>query len=163
MLPTIRHSLTDNVKDELMRYIRRMDLSESTKLPSELTIAQNLGVSRITVCRVLGDLEQENVIFRIHGKGTFVNPEAPVSYTHLAGPGILSEVCQRSRGAQMSEARRKSGDPGPDGGRGVSQTKRRWGMTGGTAPRNNRQDAVHFPTLIQVTNSCAQAAPGYCL
>ena len=76
MLPTIRHSLTDNVKDELMRYIRRMDLSESTKLPSELTIAQNLGVSRITVCRVLGDLEQENVIFRIHGKGTFVNPEA---------------------------------------------------------------------------------------
>ena len=58
MLPTIRHSLTDNVKDELMRYIRRMDLSESTKLPSELTIAQNLGVSRITVCRVLGDLEQ---------------------------------------------------------------------------------------------------------
>lgn len=76
MLPTIRHSLTDNVKDELMRYIRRMDLSESTKLPSELTIAQNLGVSRITVCRVLGDLEQGNVIFRIHGKGTFVNPEA---------------------------------------------------------------------------------------
>lgn len=76
MLPTIRHSLTDNVKDELMRYIRRMDLSESTKLPSELTIAQNLGVSRITDCRVLGDLEQENVIFRIHGKGTFVNPEA---------------------------------------------------------------------------------------
>ena len=41
-----------------MRYIGRMDLSESTKLPSELTIAQNLGVSRITVCRVLGDLEQ---------------------------------------------------------------------------------------------------------
>lgn len=49
-----------------------MGLEESKKLPPEDVIAQNLGVSRVTVKKSLTDLEQEGLIFRVHGRGTFV-------------------------------------------------------------------------------------------
>ena len=71
-----RQSLSDEVKKVLKEYIYSMDPHESTKLPSENEIAQNYGVSRVTVRKVLDELEQEGLIIRIHGRGTFVNSVA---------------------------------------------------------------------------------------
>ena len=71
-----RQSLSDEVKIVLKEYIYSMDPHESTKLPSENEIAQNYGVSRVTVRKVLDELEQEGLIIRIHGRGTFVNSVA---------------------------------------------------------------------------------------
>src|SRR5690606_19540059 len=42
------------------------------KLPSENDMIRAFGVSRITVRQALNDLEKEGLIFRMHGKGTFV-------------------------------------------------------------------------------------------
>lgn len=53
-----------------------MDLKDNTKLPAEDTIAQSLSVNRVTVRKALTDLEQEGIVFRIHGKGAFENLEA---------------------------------------------------------------------------------------
>ncbi len=75
-VPFKKKSLSDEVKNYLYEYIRKMDIEDNTKLPPEDVIAQSLGVSRVTVRKALTDLEQEGVIFRIHGKGTFVNREA---------------------------------------------------------------------------------------
>lgn len=75
-MPFKKKSLSDEVKYYLYEYIKKMNLDESKKLPPEEVIAQNLGVSRVTVRRSLTDLEQEGLIFRIHGRGTFVNQEA---------------------------------------------------------------------------------------
>lgn len=75
-IPFKKKNLSDEVKSYLYEYIKKMDIKYNTKLPSEDSIAQSLGVSRVTVRKALTDLEQEGIIFRIHGKGTFVNPEA---------------------------------------------------------------------------------------
>lgn len=46
---------------------------EKEKLPSEFDLAKQLGVSRATLREALRILEEENVIIRRHGVGTFVN------------------------------------------------------------------------------------------
>ncbi|MGL5693282.1 MAG: GntR family transcriptional regulator [Peptostreptococcaceae bacterium] len=69
-------SLTDEVKDSIYKYIKTLDLSKDTKLPSEENMAQLIGVSRITIRSALNELASEGVIFRRQGKGTFVNREA---------------------------------------------------------------------------------------
>lgn len=76
MMPVIKQNLSDNIKHDLKKYILDMNLKESAKLPPEVEIGRKFGVSRVTVRRALDELEQENLIFRIHGRGTFVNPEA---------------------------------------------------------------------------------------
>lgn len=63
-------------KRTIYELIQKMDLEESTKLPREEDISKQLGVSRITVRNALSQLETEGVIFRKHGKGTFVNAQA---------------------------------------------------------------------------------------
>lgn len=47
--------------------------TEKEKLPSEFELAKQLGVSRATLREALRILEEENVIIRRHGVGTFVN------------------------------------------------------------------------------------------
>lgn len=76
LFPMSKANLSDNVKKYLYNHIKSMDTKKGTKLPSENTIAENLSVSRVTIRRALDDLEQEGVVFRIHGRGTFINPEA---------------------------------------------------------------------------------------
>lgn len=61
------------VEEELVRYIKQMDLSVNRKLPREEELARMLGVSRITLRSVLDDLSAKGMIFRKHGRGTFVN------------------------------------------------------------------------------------------
>lgn len=75
-VPIKKRTLSDKVREHLYEYIKTMDLNSNTKLPSEDLIAQNLGVSRITIRKALTDLETNGIVFRVHGKGTFVNPEA---------------------------------------------------------------------------------------
>jgi GntR family transcriptional regulator len=43
------------------------------QMPSESEMMQAFKVSRITVRQALGDLQKEGLIFKIHGKGTFVS------------------------------------------------------------------------------------------
>ena len=61
------------VEEELVRFIKHMDLAVNRKLPREEELARMLGVSRITLRSVLDDLSAKGMIFRKHGKGTFVN------------------------------------------------------------------------------------------
>lgn len=65
--------LKSKVEEELIHVIRQMDFSVNTKLPREEELAKMLGVSRITLRSVLDDLASKGMIFRKHGKGTFVN------------------------------------------------------------------------------------------
>lgn len=65
--------LKSQVEEELLRYIKQMDLAVNRKLPREEELARMLGVSRITLRSVLDDLAGKGMIFRRHGKGTFVN------------------------------------------------------------------------------------------
>lgn len=68
--------LSDEVKDNIIRYIKTMDLRKSNKLPNEDLLGSLFGVSRITIRSALNELASEGVIFRQQGRGTFVNIEA---------------------------------------------------------------------------------------
>lgn len=59
----------DRIKDDIEKGIYK----EKEQLPSEFDFAKLLGVSRATLREALRILEEENVIIRRHGVGTFVN------------------------------------------------------------------------------------------
>lgn len=56
----------------LRQRIRNGELAAGAKLPKELDIARQLGVSRIPVRHALSMLQREGLIRRHHGRGTFV-------------------------------------------------------------------------------------------
>ena len=59
-----------------------------SKMPSEHTLCRDFSVSRITVRQALGDLQKEGLIFKVHGKGTFVaKPKAFQNVSQLKGLG----------------------------------------------------------------------------
>ncbi len=58
------------------------------QMPSEAEMIEAFDVSRITVRQALNDLQNEGLIFRIHGKGTFVSkPKAFQDLGRLQGFG----------------------------------------------------------------------------
>jgi GntR family transcriptional regulator len=72
-----------------------------TALPKEESLVQLFGVSRATVRRALADLEQEGLVLRKHGLGTFVR-EGLVTGSKMA---TLSFVDELRHTAQSTEVR----------------------------------------------------------
>lgn len=63
------------VYNALMEQIRRGDYSGSVPLPPERQLAEDFGVSRITIVKALDLLKQAGVIDRQHGRGTFIREQ----------------------------------------------------------------------------------------
>lgn len=61
------------VIDKIKQDIENGLIKPGNKLPSEFELAKELGISRATLREALRILEDENVIIRKHGVGTFVN------------------------------------------------------------------------------------------
>jgi GntR family transcriptional regulator len=61
------------LRDALRERIFDGTLSAGSRIPSESELTATNGVSRITVRQALNELEKEGLIFRVHGKGTFVS------------------------------------------------------------------------------------------
>ncbi len=61
------------VIDKIKQDIENGIIKPGNKLPSEFELSRELGVSRATLREALRILEDENVIIRKHGVGTFVN------------------------------------------------------------------------------------------
>ena len=61
------------VKEYLLNYITQNQLKGQDQLPSETAFAKTLGVSRNTLREAYIELENEGVIIRRHGIGTFVS------------------------------------------------------------------------------------------
>ncbi len=62
----------NQVKAYMLNYISQNQLKRNDQLPSEAAIAKKLGVSRNTLREAYVSLENEGVILRRHGIGTFV-------------------------------------------------------------------------------------------
>jgi len=65
-------SRLNQVKAHMLNYISQNNLKRNDQLPSEASIAKDLGVSRNTLREAYVTLENEGVIVRRHGIGTFV-------------------------------------------------------------------------------------------
>ncbi|MBS4206896.1 GntR family transcriptional regulator [Bacillus sp. FJAT-50079] len=61
--------------DIIVSKIEAGDLKEHDKLPSERELCETYNVSRTTVRQTMQELEKEKLIYKEHGKGTFVSPK----------------------------------------------------------------------------------------
>ena len=73
-LKTNRLSLSSQAQQYLLGLIQDGTLQPAAQLPSEADLATQLGISRPTLREALLNLEQEGIILRKHGVGTFVSP-----------------------------------------------------------------------------------------
>lgn len=85
------------VIDHIKQDIEQGKYKEKEKLPSEFDLAKSLGVSRATLREALRVLEEENVIVRRHGVGTFVNTKPVFS----SGIEQLTSISSMIRNAGM--------------------------------------------------------------
>lgn len=65
------------VKNYIRERIEAGEFKPHEALPGERVLVSRLGLSRTTVRQAIGDLVAEGVLYRRHGKGTFVAPRQP--------------------------------------------------------------------------------------
>lgn len=67
------NKLSNELKNSLLKYINESSKIGEYKLPSEIKVAKELGVSRIALREVLKELRNDGILYSLHGKGTFIN------------------------------------------------------------------------------------------
>jgi GntR family transcriptional regulator len=78
--------LYSHIREALRARILDGTYKAHDQLPSESELTQSYRASRITVRQALSDLQKEGLIFKIHGKGTFVaKPKASQELGQLQG------------------------------------------------------------------------------
>ncbi len=68
--------LYEEIVDTLKAGIANQKYKVDEQLPTEMELAREFGVSRITSKRALEVLKQEGLIYRVRGSGSFVSPNA---------------------------------------------------------------------------------------
>ncbi|HWR39888.1 MAG TPA: GntR family transcriptional regulator [Patescibacteria group bacterium] len=78
-------SLNAQIYNDLRSDIKNRVYHEGDLLPTELEIQKRYGVSRAPVRQALGRLENEGIIVRRAGKGTYVAKQQEWSYSQMGG------------------------------------------------------------------------------
>ncbi|MUV37337.1 putative HTH-type transcriptional regulator YmfC [Lentibacillus sp. JNUCC-1] len=96
------------VIDKIKQDIKNGRFKENEKLPSETDLAKRMGVSRATLREALRVLEEENIVKRRHGVGTFVHPDPLFSsgIEQLTSITSLIEQSGKKAGATVLKAER---------------------------------------------------------
>lgn len=84
----VRRAITTMIDDGLYE--------QGARLPSEQELAKELGVSRVTLRETLKELEEDGIVYRQHGLGTFVAQELPVVECAIQLNLGVSEMIARS-------------------------------------------------------------------
>lgn len=109
-------SLYMQIKELLTAKIGKGDWLPGTVIPSEMQLAQELGVSQGTVRKAITELVERNVLTRKQGRGTFVSnhdsDRALFHFFHIAdeaGQKVLPEShvlhCRRRKASRMEASR----------------------------------------------------------
>lgn len=81
-----KYSLYQQLADSLRDKIYEGKYTFGDKLPSERALAETFGISHLTVRKALAVLEEEGLLLRLQGKGTFVRAQKySVDVQHLDG------------------------------------------------------------------------------
>lgn len=80
------------------KYIRDHGFKDGDKLPTEKEMCDELSISRTTIRRALQELQEQQVIYKIQGSGTYVGikPAEKISGTPIV-PMVLSRASDVSR------------------------------------------------------------------
>jgi GntR family transcriptional regulator len=109
-VPSAPQPLHAQIRETLRSRILDGSYAPHAQMPSEHDLCAMFGVSRITVRQALGDLQKEGLVFRLHGKGTFVaKPRAFQNVTSLQGfaeamASMGHEIVNRLQGVRYVEA-----------------------------------------------------------
>ncbi len=99
------------IADLLEREIVTGRWEPGLRLPSELDICSHFGVSRTTLRQALSRLEQEGLVSRHKGRGTFVETSRPHSWLLQSSGGFFEDEVERMGRRVTSRVRRV--EPGP--------------------------------------------------
>ena len=81
-----KYSLYQQLADSLRDKIYEGKYAFGDKLPSERSLAEKFGISHLTVRKALAILEEEGMLLRVQGKGTFVRAQKySIDMQHLDG------------------------------------------------------------------------------
>lgn len=101
------------LKDLIAARIADGTLKENSKLPSERDLCKIYGVSGITVRQALVDLTEGGLLFRMHGKGTYIAPrgagaaiEAPCGRIGFLMPSVSQGSISQFIAALLSAVKR---------------------------------------------------------
>ncbi len=100
------------VRNGLSRLIRDGRFGADDALPSERTLAERLGISRVTARKAIDALVADGLIVRRHGSGNYVAPMLEQPLTRLTG--FTEELKQRGFAPSSRWIRRVVGAPLPD-------------------------------------------------
>jgi GntR family histidine utilization transcriptional repressor len=67
----------ERVKEHIRTRILSGEWRPGDRIPSEMTLVGELGVSRMTINRALRELTEQGVLTRFSGVGTFIAEEKP--------------------------------------------------------------------------------------
>ncbi len=94
-------SVRSQIRKALIALIKQTGPEEEGKLPSEIDMANTLGVSRIALREVIKQLEQDGMVVSIHGKGTYINRAVMKMKVRLT-PAVEFEQAIRNSGYDAS-------------------------------------------------------------
>ena len=81
-----KYSLYQQLADSLRDKIYEGQYAFGDKLPSERSLAEKFGISHLTVRKALAILEEEGMLLRVQGKGTFVRAQKySIDMQHMDG------------------------------------------------------------------------------
>jgi GntR family transcriptional regulator len=116
LLPLSPTPLYARIKEVLRARILDGTYAPHAQMPSEHELCAMFEVSRITIRQALGDLQKEGLLFKIHGKGTFVSkPKAFQNVTSLQGfaeamSSMGYEIVNQLRSFRVVKASRQVAD-----------------------------------------------------
>lgn len=92
--------LYEQLKRRLINQIASGELAQQSQLPSERRLVQELGVSRITVRKALGDLVKDGYLYAVPGKGFFVGRSTVAEASYELNALLSFSAAARARGVE---------------------------------------------------------------
>jgi GntR family transcriptional regulator len=106
--------LASRLREQLRDQIREGVLRDGTQLSPEVELAASLGVSRTTVREALLQLEQEGLLIRRHGYGTFVRSRSRLRGSLNANESATELIRSHGMEPRTSDARMSAESAAPD-------------------------------------------------
>ena len=72
MLLRVDKPLTRRVQEAVLRLIRERNYQPGEKVPTEVELGQLFGVGRSTLREAIGNLVEQGILKKSHGRGTFL-------------------------------------------------------------------------------------------
>jgi GntR family transcriptional regulator len=106
MATSARQSLRHQIADDLRRRVLTGELSAGAQLPSEPELARRMHVARSSLRAAIALLEEEGLVRRVHGSGTYVNDRPLLRDDISRNLSVTAMIAATGRepGARLSEA-----------------------------------------------------------